>query len=338
MTKLVINEKQSNAIKLIRAISALMIVWCHIFQGLDNELAWWFNVGVQIFLFMSGFLMAKDYIANSIIFLKKRLLKILTPYYILLAITFIVYSMFNIDINLNNILTYIFCLQGITYKNIIPGLEHLWFMSIIIISYLLTLILNSQREKIINGKCGYVVLISFLILTQIIVDFSSLPTAFGARIGAFILGYFIACKYKYTISNKLLKNISILTIITLLIRIYFTYIDMIEYHEFNNIFNKYFVNWQHTLLGCFIFITLYYLFNLNQFFYEKKINVLNFISEYSYEIFLVHQVIIIGPLSILFLTNSLIVNIVLIFIIVTIVAVIIYELSRYLKNFKNKKC
>lgn len=71
MTSLTINNNQSKAISLIRAISALMIIWCHIFQGLDNELAWWFNVGVQIFLFMSGFLMAKDYINSPLTFLKK---------------------------------------------------------------------------------------------------------------------------------------------------------------------------------------------------------------------------------------------------------------------------
>lgn len=200
MTNLTINNNQSNAIKLIRAISALMIVWCHIFQGLNNELAWWFNVGVQIFLFMSGFLMAKDYIDSPIIFLKKRLTKILIPYYILLLITLIVYSILGIKINLNSILTYVFCLQGITYANIIPGLEHLWFISIIVVCYLLTLILNILRENIIKNKSTFIIICS-LFLTQILINFSSLPTAFGARIGAFILGYFIACRYEPPITK-----------------------------------------------------------------------------------------------------------------------------------------
>lgn len=332
MTELIINDKQSNAIKLIRSISALMIIWCHIFQGLNNELAWWFNVGVQIFLFMSGFLMAKDYISYPIIFLKKRLSKILVSYYILLAITLIIYSIFNIDINLNSILTYVFCLQGITYKNIIPGLEHLWFISIIIISYLLTLILNYLREKLIHNKLSYIIIICFLILTQILVDFSILPTAFGARIGTFILGYFIACKYKYSLPKKILKNVSILTILTLSIRIYFTYITTIEFYNFNHIFNNYFINWQHTLLGCFIFMALYHIFSSNFIFYNKEFNKLNFISKYSYEIYLVHQIIIIGPLSILFLSNYLILNLIIIFTITIIVAFLIHKASLYIKR------
>ena len=35
-------EKNIN-ISVIRLISLLMIITCHIFQGLDNELAFWFN-------------------------------------------------------------------------------------------------------------------------------------------------------------------------------------------------------------------------------------------------------------------------------------------------------
>lgn len=49
-------EKNIN-ISVIRLISLLMIITCHIFQGLDNELAFWFNLGVQIFFFISGYLM-----------------------------------------------------------------------------------------------------------------------------------------------------------------------------------------------------------------------------------------------------------------------------------------
>lgn len=333
MTQVTINNNQSNAIKLIRAISALMIVWCHIFQGLNNELAWWFNVGVQIFLFMSGFLMAKDHINSPSIFLKKRLNKILIPYYILLFITIFIYNIFNIEISLNNTLTYIFCLQGITYNNIIPGLEHLWFISIIIICYILTLILNTQRERMIKNKSSYITVICFLFLVQVLINISSLPTAFGARIGAFIIGYFVACRYQYSISSKLFKNISIITVTTLLIRLYFTYISPIESIKLNNVFNNYFVNWQHTLLGYFIFIAIYYNFSLNCNSNNTIFKLLNTISKYSYEIYLVHQIFIIGPISILFLTKYLTLNLTIIFVLITLLAILINKISVYLKKY-----
>lgn len=332
MTNLTINDNQSKAISLIRAISALMIVWCHIFQGLDNELAWWFNVGVQIFLFMSGFLMAKDYIGSPFIFLKKRLVKILMPYYILLIITFIIYNILGIKINSGSILTYILCLQGITYANIIPGLEHLWFISIIIICYVLTLILNTIREKAINNKFVYIITFIFLLVTQIIINYTSLPTAFGARIGAFILGYFIACKSQYSISEKLFKNIGILTMVTLLVRLYFTYIKSIDSININNLFNNYFVNWQHTLLGMCIFVSLYYIFSSNKNLNNTNFKLLDIISKYSYEIYLVHQIFILGPLSILFLSKCLIFNLLVIFILIILFSILINKISINLKN------
>lgn len=44
------------SISFIRLISFLLIITCHIQQYLNIVLAWWFNVGVQIFLCISGYL------------------------------------------------------------------------------------------------------------------------------------------------------------------------------------------------------------------------------------------------------------------------------------------
>lgn len=45
-------------------------------------MAWWLNVGVQIFLFMSGFLISSKDINNFYKFIKERLKKILIPIYL----------------------------------------------------------------------------------------------------------------------------------------------------------------------------------------------------------------------------------------------------------------
>ncbi len=37
------------SISMIRAMSMVAIITCHFMQYLDIELAWWFNVGVQVF-------------------------------------------------------------------------------------------------------------------------------------------------------------------------------------------------------------------------------------------------------------------------------------------------
>ena len=48
--------KKDAAISLIRLLSLLAIIICHILQGLNLEAAFWLNIGVQVFLFMSGYL------------------------------------------------------------------------------------------------------------------------------------------------------------------------------------------------------------------------------------------------------------------------------------------
>lgn len=341
LESLTINKNQSYAIGCIRAISAIMIVLCHIFQGLGNELAWWFNVGVQIFFFMSGFLMAKNYIEKPNVFLKKRLIKILIPYYILLFITVGVYVLVGIEIDINMIVTYVLCLQGLTYKNIIPGLEHLWFISIILVCYVLTLGLNHLRKKLIEdkNKTFYIKLFAVLMIVQIVVSNSILPIAFGARIGAFIIGYFIACKFKYSSPKKMVNIFSILTLVTLCIRLYFTYISPITNLYLNKLFSEYFVNWQHTLLGCGIFIILYDILSKR----ETRKSLINksmdIISKYSYEIYLTHQIFILGPLSVLFLSRYVSLNIILISILILIFSVLLYRISEYINKIivKNAK-
>ena len=43
-------------ISLLRLIATLSILICHIFQFYNNFLAWWLNVGVVVFLIISGYL------------------------------------------------------------------------------------------------------------------------------------------------------------------------------------------------------------------------------------------------------------------------------------------
>ena len=55
-----LDEQQSMAISAVRTFAILLIFSCHILQGMNNLLAWWLNVGVQLFLFMSGFLLGQE--------------------------------------------------------------------------------------------------------------------------------------------------------------------------------------------------------------------------------------------------------------------------------------
>ena len=83
-------KKIDRSISVIRLIAFSFIITCHIQQYLNINLAWWFNVGVQIFLCISGYLYGGRDISDDIMFYKKQLVKILVPYYITVIIVIVI--------------------------------------------------------------------------------------------------------------------------------------------------------------------------------------------------------------------------------------------------------
>ena len=73
---------ESHAIALLRGYSVIMIVLCHILQGLHNHWAWVLNIGVQIFFILSGYLYGKKEIIEAKSWYVQRAIKILSPFYL----------------------------------------------------------------------------------------------------------------------------------------------------------------------------------------------------------------------------------------------------------------
>lgn len=69
-------------ISYIRLIAFCYIVTCHIQQYLGNGLCWWFNIGVQIFLAISGFLYGGKNVTDDVEFYGRKFKQILIPYYL----------------------------------------------------------------------------------------------------------------------------------------------------------------------------------------------------------------------------------------------------------------
>lgn len=125
----------------IRIIATLFILFCHICQYYDFFLAWYLNVGVQMFLTLSGYLYEKKQkgggIANTKKWYLQRFLRIYIPYIIVvLTIIVIMYMSSSAYFNFNQFIIQLFCLQGVfgCYKN----LTHLWYITYILICYIIT--------------------------------------------------------------------------------------------------------------------------------------------------------------------------------------------------------
>ena len=79
-----LEQKRDLAISFVRMLAMMSIVTCHVMQYYNMELAWWFNVGVQMFLCISGYLYGMKRIPDISGFYRKNFVKILIDYEIVM--------------------------------------------------------------------------------------------------------------------------------------------------------------------------------------------------------------------------------------------------------------
>ena len=102
---------ESIAIKHLRAFAILLIISCHLLQGLGSSLAFVFNVGVQIFLVISGFLYGRKTICTRM-WLRKRFVAVYIPYIIFLIIVFPIFFLFSPEnVNSSKVVAHVLDIQ-----------------------------------------------------------------------------------------------------------------------------------------------------------------------------------------------------------------------------------
>lgn len=304
---------------MIRLLSMLMIISCHIMQYYDFELAWWFNVGVQIFLCISGFLYGQKNIDNVIDFYNKRLKKILIPYYLVFIPFGIIEFIFTRDVF--SIKDFV---MGLSLCSTIKGAGHLWFIPTILMCYLITPLLQGYRNKCVEGKRTIVIftLLGVIITSVLIQGFTTFNPAW---ICCYLIGYALGMneKGKY-ISEKVLMIIAgIIAVAGNGLQIYCDYIANIDFTGFRII-----KHYNHVMLGVFIFLLLKVMFekmNLNQLGKLLKLS-----DTYSFEVYLVHQLLILGPFSLLALTSYSLINILIMLLGVCVLALVLKKIEKFI--------
>jgi peptidoglycan/LPS O-acetylase OafA/YrhL len=212
-------------------------------------------------------------------------------------------------------------------------LSHTWFVTYILLCYLMTPILSKflnlshKKEFDVFKLCVSLFIIAFIFNFFGIVNFNMF------WIVNYILGYVFS---KYYIMNKMDYNkfmdlLIIFLILLLPVRLY------IEFNLLNssNFLVLKFCDGYHVLLGCSIFVILYRIFsNFN--FKAKTKKVLDFFDKYSYFIYLVHQIFILNKYSCLFITDYLIINIIIIILCSILSAICLFKLNNFVTKIFSK--
>ncbi len=316
------SQQHDYSISIIRLVSLIFIIVCHIMQYLNIELAWWFNVGVQIFFCISGFLYGRQKKRDLIDFIKSRFIKILVPYYMV----FVFFAAIEFVITSNNFSVMHFC-GALLLRKSIPGGTHLWFVSYILLCYVITPLLHNYRDRFVKTPISWW---KFAIGSTIIASilFGLFNSFFNpAWISCYIIGYALGTNRNFCEKRHLMTLFGILALSGNGIQIYVDYIGKLEFESINGILYSYFKDYNHVFLGAFIFLMMLTLLEKKSFSDGSK-HLLNISDRYSYDIYLVHQFLILGPLSLMALSPWVCVNIMVIICGIIVLAYIVNKVKR----------
>lgn len=313
---------------MIRMLAMISIVACHFCQYYNSEWAWWLNVGVQVFFIISGFLYGSRSIDEPIPWLQKRFVKILTPYYIFLTLVIISYLIVSPD-RLD--LTYI--VASYLVVGTIKGINHLWFVSFILLCYLITPYLAAIREYVskkdtARALCILIVLASIYSITEIIISGHFRP----GMLLCYVAGYFTAF-FVNRIGEKAINYCFWLSLIPTVISNYvYCHIHYLQGQEMTGLL-VHITDYSHAFLGYSITMLLMIVFkNI------KRHRLLAYSDRYSNEIYLVHQLFILSPLTLLHVTSLSVINIPLALCAILLNAMLLNKFDKTLSKILIQNC
>lgn len=310
------------AVSYARLLSMIMIILCHIFQYYGNELAWWFNVGVQIFLIISGFLYAYRDIDDAVGFIKRQYKKILVPFWTYLLVITVIFIFSD-----RSSLSPLTIISAFTGAEPYPGLEHLWFIPYILVCYFLLPILCSLKKQLIkktNASLLFLVIIITIALELLTRVYNSYFIA--SRIICFVWGYFYSVYYQSSTSEKkknIFSSVIIIGAVVInVVRILIKYFNIIVLDKVSKALFGLYESYAHVILGLAIFIALIWFLNG-----VKESRIVKISDQYSYYVYITHHFFILSSFSLLRITQFTIINYLITFCLIIISSFILKVVS-----------
>lgn len=323
-----------------RLNSMMMIVSCHIFQYFGNELAFWFNSGVQIFLFISGFLYGQRLEQCDYQFVKRSFGKILLDYYICIIFCIGLYAIFVPEILSLKEVAKLFLCYG--FGNI-SSVSHLWFIPIILFCYLITPIIGAIIQECLKQ---FSVKNLVKILSGVCILYLLIKLFFSYFVAEMVICYclgLIVGKMKLIYDNKWQGVVALfiipITFIVNGVRIFLNYFAKVSFESgMGKELYESFEQCTRVALGISLFLLFYYIYHHWFERFKCGYKILDLSDRYSYDIYLGHQIWILGPFSLLQLEIPLVVGIGLVVIACLILGVFIHVIASAFRRKVFKIC
>lgn len=318
-------------ITLIRVLSMVSVVIGHLLSSSDisliKSLGQFCYIGVMLFFYISGFLYGTKKLKEN--FIHNRLIKIFLPELVFSIIILVLYLSVN-HINQTSFIKYLFIyfLNIQYFFDYLSGIGHLWFISIIMVCYLFTFILEDK-----NNKSLIFIICMLFIASIVLLLINQKISQFIMYLVTYTIGYFHG---KNEFKKKKENN---RIIINCLLFVFSISIRMILRNYFDNtaFYNIFIVSISNFICGIAIFNTLKNTVKNT----SEPSYIMSFLDNYCYYIYLVHYIFVIGPFSLISTTDNYVLNCLIIGAISMILACIyknIYEKTIcIIKRWKEKK-
>lgn len=299
-------------ISYLRATSVIFILLCHYTNMSQNSYvhmsAQFFNVGNDIFFIISGFCFGMQNFRSGKIkdWYKKRIRRIFIPYEVMLAALLIVTIARGGDIDIMDWGRQIIGMQG---WHGVHGAGHTWFITSLLLCYLITPLLDIIIEEIKSINLIICFIVFPIVITYGLSNIFEEPTLI-IPICWYSIAFILGKNYLlFTINSKKCIAALGIMVISILVRLFARMIL-----DGTVVYNVIISGYTHAVLAFGMLFLFAYMFRNC-----KEILGVKYLNKLSYEIYLWHYMFVGGPISLFGKTTCWITDCIL----VTVVSIIV---------------
>ncbi len=318
----------------LRVFSMVCIVLCHYVQWYPvhfiQATSQFFNIGVQLFFIISGFCFGlQGEITKPGKWYVKRLKRIFIPYETFLILYFGIFLYYGKRILWKDWVMYALGLQGSYFR--IPGIEHSWFITPLLLCYavtpLISLIYKKLREKSICIKV-IIAISAFAVYTGICFSPWENFYTIASPIVFFAAAYIFGREYKYTPP----KRKAVIPAFFIVLAAF-----AVRYASHSLFYGTLFHN--RFICGITHYIAAFGIFKIFEYVFRdaRENKIINFFDSISFEIYLCHYLFLCGALFFfMYFTNSVTLNLVIVTASAFVFALIVHAISSLILKIINR--
>lgn len=308
-------RKKLNFASWLRVFGVLLILLCHFTQESSNTLlnmsAQFFNVGTHVFLLLSGFLFGiqRKHYETSLGWYKKRLKRIYLPYEIMVCALFVIHLLTEQEINLAQ---WVFQFLGLQGWNGVLGAGHTWFVTCILICYLVTplIALALDRENETTNPIGIAV-IALLLPVVLTIPLLESISMLLMPLSSYVLGYVLGRRFeKVQIGGKTV----LLSIVVMVIAVG---VRLLGRRLFDGtlLYSSIIVTYTQIAIALGIFLIFAVVFKNH-----APTRCIQFLDGISFEVYLWHYMFTVGPIRLFGMTGYWVFDCIVVVVIVMMIA------------------